>query len=131
MQLQLRIIGVLLILLALVHMVFPKYFDWKNEFSSVSLLNRQMIYVHTFFIALTVLLMGLLCLVCSNQIVHTELGKIISLGLGVFWTFRLIVQIVGYSSKLWKGKAFETTIHLLFTFLWTYLSAVFFTIFLE
>ena len=75
--------------------------------------------------------MGLLCLVCSNQIVHTELGKIISLGLGVFWTFRLIVQIVGYSSKLWKGKAFETTIHLLFTFLWTYLSAVFFTIFLE
>src|SRR4249919_3534080 len=109
MYLHLKIIGTLLILLALVHIVFPKYFNWQKELSSLSLINRQMITVHMFFIALTILLMGLLCLTSSNDLIETNLGKEISLGLGIFWTIRLIIQFFGYSSKLWKGKAFETT----------------------
>lgn len=128
MHLHLKIIGALLIILALVHIAFPKYFNWEKELSSLSLINRQMITVHTFFIALTIFLMGLLCLTSSNELIETTLGKKISLGLGIFWTIRLIIQFFGYSSKLWKGKAFETTVHILFTFLWTYLSFIFWTI---
>jgi hypothetical protein len=37
----------------------------------------------------------------------------------------LFVQFFGYSSKVWKGKSFETTIHILFAVLWTYISIVF------
>ena len=81
--------------------------------------------VHTFFIALTVLLMGLLCLTLTNELIETKLGKAVSLGFGIFWTARLWIQFFGYSSKLWKGKTFETTIHILFSLLWTYLSLVF------
>jgi hypothetical protein len=128
MHLHLKITGTLLIILALVHSVFPKYFNWGKELSSLSLINRQMITVHTFFIALTIFLMGLLCLTSSNDLLETSLGKKISLGLGIFWTLRLIIQIFGYSSKLWKGKAFETTVHILFSFLWTYLSFIFWKI---
>lgn len=128
MHLHLKIIGTLLIMLALIHIVFPKYFNWEKELSSLSLINRQMITVHTFFIAFTVLLMGLLCLTSSNDLIETNLGKKISLGLGIFWTLRLIIQFFGYSSKLWKGKAFETAAHIIFTFLWTYLSFIFWII---
>ena len=128
MHLHLQIIGFLLIVLALIHIVFPKYFDWEKELASVSLINRQMITVHTFFIALVIFLMGLLCLVSTNDLIDTRLGKTISFGFGLFWTARLIIQFFGYSSKLWRGKAFETTVHIVFVLLWTYLSIIFWVI---
>jgi hypothetical protein len=125
---HLKIIGVLLIALSLVHFVFPKYFKWDKELSSLSLINRQLMTVHTFFIALTVFLMGLLCATSTNELIDTGLGKKISLGLAIFWTIRLFIQFFGYSSNLWKGKTFETTVHILFSFLWTYLSLIFWKI---
>ena len=125
MEIHFKIIGVLLIALASVHIVFPKYFNWDKELKSLSLINRQLMTIHTFFIALTLLLMGLLCLTSSTQIIETNLGKKISFGLGVFWTFRLFIQFFGYSSDLWKGKKFETFMHIIFSLLWTYLSIIF------
>ena len=115
--------------MAIVHVVFPKRFNWTEELSSLSLINRQVMYVHTFFIALVVLLMGLLCLTSAKELIETDLGKKIVLGLGVFWMIRLFIQFFGYSSKLWKGKTFETTIHIVFSFLWTYLSVIFLMIY--
>lgn len=129
MEIHLKIIGSLLICLALIHIVFPKYFNWETELKSLSLINRQMMTVHTFFIALTVFLMGLLCLKASSELIATDLGKKVSLGIGIFWTVRLCIQFFGYSSELWKGKKFETVIHILFSLLWTYLSIVFLTIY--
>ncbi|MDF3028416.1 MAG: hypothetical protein K0S23_2723 [Fluviicola sp.] len=128
MEIHVKTIGIMLIVLALVHGFFPKYFNWKEELKSISLINRQMMIVHTFFIALVLLLMGLLCFTSTTELLETKLGKIISLGFGIFWSMRLFIQFFGYSTKLWKGKAFETTIHMLFSLLWTYLSLVFFWI---
>ena len=127
MEIHFKIIGTLLIALALVHIIFPKYFNWKEELKSLSLINRQMMTVHTFFIALTLFLIGLLCLTSSSELVETNLGKKISLGLGIFWIFRLFIQFFGYSNDLWKGKKFETLIHIVFSLLWTYLSFIFLT----
>ncbi len=128
MELHLKIIGLILIILAMIHGVFPRHFNWQKDLLQLSLINRQMMYVHTLFIALTVLLMGVLCLALSKDLIETNLGKRICLGLAVFWTARLIIQFFGYSTELWKGKTFETTIHLLFIILWTYLSFIFWRI---
>lgn len=127
MEIHFKIISVLLIALAMVHIFFPKYFNWDKELKSLSLINRQMMTVHTFFIALTVLLMGLLCLTSSAELIETNLGKKTSLGLGLFWTVRLVIQFFGYSTDLWKGKKFETLMHIIFSLLWTYLSIIFLT----
>lgn len=127
MQVHINIIGILLIALALVHIIFPKYFNWNKELKSLSLINRQMMTVHTFFIAFTVFLMGLLCLTSSNELIETNLGKKISLGLGIFWTVRLFIQFFGYSTDLWKGKKLETSIHILFSIFWLYFSSIFLT----
>jgi len=131
MQIHFKIIGVLLITLACIHIVFPKYFNWKEELKSLSLINRQMMTVHTFFIALVVFLMGLLCVTSSTELVETTLGKSISFGLGVFWTIRLCFQLFVYSPKLWKGKKFETIVHILFIGLWMYLCIIFWVNFLK
>jgi hypothetical protein len=130
MALQLKIVGVLLMLLSLLHLTFPKYFNWKQELSSLSLINRQLMYVHTFFIALVVFLMGMLCLNSSAELLNTSLGKQISLVFAIFWSVRLSIQFFGYSSKLWRGRRFETTVHVLFSVFWTYLSAVFVLVYL-
>ena len=81
--------------------------------------------VHTFFIAFTVFLIGLLCLVHSQNIVSTKLGKDIALGLTVFWGVRFLFQQFVYSKKLWKGKTFETIVHIAFSFLWIYFTIIF------
>ena len=128
MQVHLTIIGILLIALALVHLVFPRYFEWGKELRSLSIINRQMMLIHTFFIALVVFLIGLLCLTSSMELINTRLGKKISLGIGIFWAVRLFIQFFGYSSDTWKGKKFETAVHVLFIFLWTYMSYVFLAI---
>jgi len=125
MELQLKIIGILLVILSAIHIVFPKYFNWKIELNSLSLINRQLMYIHSFFIAFAVFLIGILCLTSAAELTNTSLGKKISLGLGIFWSVRLFIQFFGYSSKLWKGKAFETFIHIFFSVLWIYLSAIF------
>ncbi|MEM7163161.1 MAG: hypothetical protein AAF487_12060 [Bacteroidota bacterium] len=125
MKLQFKIVGFLLIALALLHLFFPKYFKWKTDLKSMSLINQEMMVIHTFFIGLVVLLMGLLCLSSAEELIATGLGKRISLGMAIFWTLRLIIQFFGYSKKLWKGKAFETSMHILFSALWTYLSVLF------
>jgi hypothetical protein len=122
---HLEVIGVLLIALALVHVGFPRYFNWEGELKPLSLINRQMVYVHTLFVALVVFLMGALCLTSAPELISSSLGKKVSLGLGLFWLARLLVQFFGYSAELWRGKRFETSVHVIFILLWSYLSAVF------
>lgn len=125
MELHLKITGVLLMILGSIHVIFPRYFKWRAELGLVSDINRQMMYVHAFFIAFIVFLMGLLCLTSSADLVTTAFGRRISLSLCIFWAARLLIQFFGYSSSLWKGKTFETTVHFLLSILWIYLSCVF------
>jgi hypothetical protein len=125
MDLQLKIAGCLMLLLSLSHVAFPKYFRWKKEFATVSLINRQMMYIHTFFIALMLLLIGLLSVTSADDLLRTRLGHRMALGLGIFWGVRLVLQFFGYSAVHWRGKGFETIVHVMFVVLWTYLSVVF------
>jgi hypothetical protein len=125
MEPHLKIIGILLIILSFAHFFFPKYFNWKQELSSLSIINRQLMYVHAFFIAFVIFLMGLLCITSANELIYTSFGKRISLGLAIFWTARLCAQFFWYSSKTWRGKSFETIVHIVFSLFWIYLSVVF------
>lgn len=115
----------MLIVLSLVHVIFPKRFGWQNELKNLQLINRQLMYVHTFFVALVVFLMGVLCLTSANELVETNLGRKVAFGLWVFWTLRLIFQFFVYSTDLWRGKKFETAVHVVFSLFWIYLSMVF------
>ena len=130
MELHLKIIGSCLIFLGLVHAIFPRQFNWKQELSSLSIVNKEMMYVHTFFIAFILFLIGLLCMTSSGDLVATTFGKRISFGLGIFFLLRLLVQFFGYSRKTWRGKIFETTVHVLFSIFWTYVTSIFILVYL-
>jgi hypothetical protein len=51
-SMHLRIVGILLVLLGLSHVFFNRYFGWERELADVSLLTRQIFFVHSFFIGL-------------------------------------------------------------------------------
>ncbi len=122
---NLQAIGAVMVVLAAVHAVFPRYFDWKTDLSKLSLINRQVMEVHTFFIALAVFLMGLVCLLEADALVETPLGRHVAAGLAIFWGARLLAQLFWYSPQLWRKKRFETAVHILFTTLWLWFTASF------
>jgi hypothetical protein len=122
---QIKLIGTLFILLSLLHIFLPKRFNWKNELGALGLFNRQLMQVHFFFIAFGLLLLGLLCLTSADALLITPLGRRICLGLGLFWTVRLYVQFFVYSSRLWRGKLFETIMHVVLAVFWAYAGGVF------
>lgn len=125
-DLHLKWAGLTLIFLALSHAFFGERFKWKQELAQLSLLNRQMFYVHTFFVAFVLVMLGSLALFGTRGFLEpTFLGRCFSGSVTLFWLTRLIFQFAVYSPDLWRGKKFETFIHYLFAFAWSYYTAVF------
>ena len=122
---QLQFAGVLLIGVGLLNGILPRRYDWKGELPRLGVFNRQMFVVQAIFIAVTCLLMGLLLISSARELIETPLGRRIMLGYALFWTLRLLTQLFGYSSEVWKGKRLETAAHFGFTAVWVYLSALF------
>lgn len=118
---NLLVVGALQILLALAHLAFPKRFAWKEEFARVSLLNRQIFYVHAFFVCLVLVLFGSLSLACADELLTPgRLARAVLIGLTLFWGARLLCQFFVYSPQLWRGHRFNTAMHILFTGVWLY-----------
>lgn len=123
---HLRFVGALLVFLGLAHIAFPRRFGWKDELQNVSLLTRQIFYVHHFFVALVVTLQGFLCLFWARELLApSQLARLLLAGLVIFWALRWVFQFFVYDKRLWRGDTFNTRVHILFSLLWTYLVAVF------
>jgi hypothetical protein len=124
--LHLKFVGTTLMGLACLHVGFPRRFDWARELARLSLLNRRMMQVHTLFIALIVLMMGALCAAGTSALLErSALGRYVAAGLLGFWAIRLGCQLFVYDSALWRGKRFETAVHVVFVLFEAYLVAVF------
>lgn len=122
----LRIAGLGLILLAIMHIPVGKQLNWKEDIPKLTPANAEIFHVHTFFICLTLVLMGLPSLLDPEIFLkRTRPGAWLAWIFAVFWGFRLYFQCFVYSPDLWRGKRLETSIHWLFTFLWLALTAVY------
>lgn len=126
MEFHLQVAGALQIGLAMLHLFFPTRFHWKEELSRLSLLNRQMFIVHTFFICLVLVMIGALSLFAPQTVLQrTPLSRLVLAGFTSFWGLRLIFQLLIYDSRLWRGDSFRTIVHGLLTVMWTYLASVY------
>ena len=125
---HLRAVGVLLLLLSALNLYVPRRSEWKREMAGLSLLNRQIFLVHSGFIILILLLFAALTLVLPHELLSpTPLARAVLGGLALFWFIRLLVQWFVYDRRLWRGQAFNTAMHFLFTGLWAYFTATFAT----
>jgi hypothetical protein len=126
---HLQIIGCLMAGLVGIGVIVPKRYQWEDEMQQLSLLNRQIFRVHNAFIMLILALLAVLLLTSADALLEpSRLARAMLLGLTVFWGLRLYFQFFYYSPQLWRGKAFETVVHVVFSFMWFYFTAVFGTL---
>jgi hypothetical protein len=122
----LRVAGVSLLGLFILNFFVPKQFHWREEMARLLLINRRIFQVHAIFIAMILLMMGLLLVLIPGALLQPQaLARAVLLGLTVFWAARLIMQLFFYDAALWRGKRFETAMHIAFSGLWIFLSVTF------
>src|SRR3982751_2547981 len=112
----LRVCGSFLLGLFVLNFFVPKQFKWAEELPRLSLLNRRIMQVHAIFIALILLMMGLLLVTLPRELLSPQpLSRAVTGGLAVFWAVRLWMQWFLYDAELWRGKKFETFMHVAFS----------------
>ncbi|HVT82780.1 MAG TPA: hypothetical protein VHM90_19235 [Phycisphaerae bacterium] len=127
-EMNLRVVGALLFVLAALNLVLPRKFSWHTELQRLTLLTRQIFIVHCCFIVLVLILMGALALFFAPLLLdHSPLARLVLSGLALFWGVRLFFQWFVYSPKLWRGNRLNTTMHIVFSAVWLYFSATFAT----
>ncbi len=120
---HLRAVGMVMAALAAINLFVPRRFRWRQEMARLSLINRQIFKVHSFFIVLTLTWFSALLLSCSDALlVPTRLSRAVLAGLAVFWTARALAQWFYYSPELWRGNRFNTVMHWFFSALWVYIT---------
>ncbi len=124
-ELSLKLAGLILLILGPAHLYFYKHFDWGVESKKMTAVNGQIFLVHSFFVALVLLLMGVLLFFFTETLLSPSLlARLVLGGLLIFWSCRLVIQLFVYDSGLWKGNKLYTLIHISFTFLWVYFVVV-------
>lgn len=124
--LHLQIAGSLLLVLSALGLTLPRRFGWRAELERVSLLTRQVFFVHAKFITLIVVFMGILSIGWAHELTTpVPLATPVLAGLMIFWGVRLFMQWGVYDRRLWVGNRFNTTMHYVFTVFWIYLTAVY------
>ncbi|MEX2218131.1 MAG: hypothetical protein WD749_05170 [Phycisphaerales bacterium] len=121
-----RAAGGLMLVLAGLHLFFPRWLGWRADLAKLSLLNRQIFVVHTAFIVLVLVLMGLLSVAGTRMLLdRSPLAGAVLAGFTLFWGVRLLVQIGYYDERLWQGHAGRSVAHVVATLVWTYFTGVF------
>ena len=124
--LLLRFGGAVLILLALFHIPIGKHLKWREDCARLTPVNASIFRVHTFFICVVLVMMGLPCVFEPQVFLEkTRAGSWLAWSFATFWAIRLYVQWFVYPANLWRGKRFETLMHWWFTLVWLGLTALF------
>ena len=124
--LHLRLVGLLLTAVGLAHLALPRALGWGGEMRRLSLVNRQVAYVHAFFIGLACVQFGLLAWLGAGQLLAgSPLARGVLLAAAVFWGCRLGAQLVVFDPALWRGRRLTVLGHVAFVVLWAYVTGVF------
>lgn len=122
----LRVAGAGLLLLAILHVPIGKQLKWIEDTRRLTPVNAAIFHVHTFFICLVFVMMGLPSLLEPEIFLKpTRPGLWLTWSISVFWAIRLYFQWFVYPLELWRGKRMETLIHVWFTLVWAGLATLF------
>jgi hypothetical protein len=126
MAILLQIAGAGLLLLAFVHIPIGRHLKWRDDAARMTPVNTSVFHVHTLFICLTLVMMGLPCLFDPWIFLErSRAGAWLAWSFAGFWALRLYCQWWVYPRDLWRGRRLETRIHFCFTILWLSLACLF------
>ena len=112
----------------LLNLTLPFALRWRPALSQLPLLPRQVFYVHSLFISVTLGIFAVLTWRFADSMAAGEglLATWLAGGIGVFWGLRALVQVVYYSPRHWFGKPRETAAHITLLLAYSGMSVVYF-----
>lgn len=116
--------------IAALNLFLVRILKWHDDLNRAPLLLREVFWVHSWFISVTLLIFGVMTLRFAGEMNSLTMGRWLAMGIGAFWTLRMILQVTFYSSSHWRGKPGRTAIHIILLALYggmatTYLLAAF------
>ena len=99
------------------NMRLDKLLGWESELNGISLLLREVFYVHKWFITITLLIFGVITIRFASDIgsANYEMARWFAASAGIFWGIRTAIQWLFYSSDHWKGNPSRTAVHWILT----------------
>jgi hypothetical protein len=122
--LNLTVAGVLLVGLGALHIALPAVLGWHRELAGASPINREVSYVHCYFIGLACVLWGLLPLTAGSQLIQPgPVTRLVLIGAVTFWASRLVIQLAVFNRHARRSTAW-LALSAAGTILWLYLTVV-------
>lgn len=99
--------------IALLGPMIPRLLNWKEAINAMPLLVREVFHVHTFFIALTCAIFGVITWRFAPAIASPshEMMRWFAGAVGLFWGIRCVMQWTTYSASHWRGLPMKTLAH--------------------
>lgn len=84
-------------------LMMPRVLNWKKELALLTPINRHLVRVVVLGIVICVLGLGIVVVSCAEQMVSTRIGRILSVFLAGFWSYRALAQWLVYG-RIWPGR---------------------------
>ena len=97
--------GVFNISFGILHLFFWKMFDWKHDLPKLSYYNRATLQILNLRMIYVFLSVGVILILFRESVIETSLGKVILVGILLFWAGRLIEQFIFLKEKSKKSVA--------------------------
>jgi hypothetical protein len=81
------------------HILFWRIFDWKNDLKKLKFANRGIIQVLNLCLIYFFLLVGFLCFIYPEELLHTTIGNAFLTAISLFWFGRTIEQFIFFRTN--------------------------------
>lgn len=95
---------------AIFHLFFWRLFHWKKDLASLTIINRAVIQILNLCITFVFIVVAYISLFYSAEMLSTNLGKVITASISLFWLIRFVEQLYFFGLK----KLFSIILKILF-----------------
>jgi hypothetical protein len=101
--------------IALLNLALNRIMGWKDDLARMPLLVREVHQVHSWFISATLLIFAVLTWLFAEAFASSAdpIHHWLAAAIGLFWGFRVVLQVAYYSPSHWRGRPGRTLIHAL------------------
>ncbi len=102
---------------------------WEDDMARIPLLIRQVFHVHAWFISFTLVIFAALSWRFAGEMAAAAepVYRWIAVFIGLFWAFRVVLQLGYYSSSHWRGIPSRTIVHIILLIIYTGFASVYLT----
>lgn len=121
---NLTVVGIVTLGLGVLHSALPRVLRWDRDLAGASTLNREVSYVHCYFIGLACLLWGLLALTAGPALLErSPVARLVLIGAVAFWFSRLVIQLTVFNRHADESAPW-CVLSVAATVLWLYVTVI-------